>query len=66
MVWNIEYLLYGYSLVCLSMLVFNLVYTLHLRTGKPPAGKNRWRRLPNGWTPSLIISSRTSLFSSDI
>lgn len=30
---NIEYLLYGYGLVCLSMLVFNLVYTLHLRTG---------------------------------
>ena len=30
---NIEYLLYGYGSVCLSMLVFNLVYTLHLRTG---------------------------------
>ena len=28
-----EYLLYGYGLVCLSMLVFNLVYSLYLRGG---------------------------------
>ncbi len=28
-----EYLLYGYGLVCLSMLVFNLLYSLHLRSG---------------------------------
>ena len=27
-----EYLLYGYGLVCLSMLVFNLLYSLHLRS----------------------------------
>ena len=28
-----EILLYGYGLVCLSMLVFNLLYSLHLRSG---------------------------------
>ena len=27
-----EVLLYGYGLVCLSMLVFNLLYGLHLRS----------------------------------
>ena len=26
-----EVFLYGYGLVCLSMLVFNLIYSLHLR-----------------------------------
>ena len=27
-----EFLLYGYGLVCLSMLAFNLIYSLHLRS----------------------------------
>ena len=27
-----EVLLYGYGLVCLSMLAFNLLYSLHLRS----------------------------------
>ena len=26
-----EVLLYGYGIVCLSMLVFNVIYSLHLR-----------------------------------
>ncbi len=29
-----EVLLYGYGLVCISMLVFNLLYSLHLRAGQ--------------------------------
>ena len=43
-----EVLLYGYGLVCLSMLAFNLLYSLHLRSddrrppqadgGAPPPG----------------------------
>ena len=28
-----ELLLYGYGLVCLSMLVFNVIYSLYLHTG---------------------------------
>ena len=28
-----EFLLYGYGLVCVSMLVFNLLYSFYLRAG---------------------------------
>lgn len=31
---GVEVLIYGYSLVCLSMLVFNLVYSAYLRSGE--------------------------------
>lgn len=36
-----EILLYGYGLVCLSMLVFNVLYALHLRAGRPPGSTGR-------------------------
>ena len=39
-----EFLLYGYGLVCLSMLVFNLLYGLHLRSDDHRLAK-RTRRL---------------------
>ena len=37
-----EFLLYGYGLVCLSMLVFNILYSAYLRTeGKRAARRNK-------------------------
>ena len=36
-----EVLLYGYGLVCASMLVFNVVYSLHLRSDE----RRRYKRM---------------------
>ena len=36
-----EVLLYGYGLVCLSMLAFNVLYALHLRSGDRRLGRRR-------------------------
>ena len=56
-----EFLLYGYGLVCLSMLVFNILYSAYLRTeGKRAARRNK--RVRTLAVPAMAgITDHTSL-----
>ena len=54
-----EVLLYGYGIVCLSMLVFNVIYSLHLRADDRRTQKRVGRRRGSWKNCVLMYISRS-------